>query len=88
MKEQQKRKIQQFHPEIEDGTDLRRWPLKAKDLKENRKTTKLSKTTLDVLFADLVNVVPFTIIQIKSESSVALEANSMWRGLGPASILG
>ena len=27
MKEQQKRKIQQFHPEIEDGTDLRRWPL-------------------------------------------------------------
>ena len=26
MKEQQKRKIQQFHPEIEDGTDLRRWP--------------------------------------------------------------
>ena len=28
MKEQQKRKIQQFHPEIEDGTDLRRWPLK------------------------------------------------------------
>ena len=26
-KEQQKRKIQQFHPEIEDGTDLRRWPL-------------------------------------------------------------
>ena len=21
-----KRKIQQFHPEIEDGTDLRRWP--------------------------------------------------------------
>ena len=27
MKEQQKRKNQQFHPEIEDGTDLRRWPL-------------------------------------------------------------
>ena len=26
MKEQQKRKIQQFHPEIEDGIDLRRWP--------------------------------------------------------------
>ena len=26
MKEQQKRKIQQFNPEIEDGTDLRRWP--------------------------------------------------------------
>ena len=25
MKEQQKRKIQQFHHEIEDGTDLRRW---------------------------------------------------------------
>ena len=29
MKEQQKRKIQQFHPEIEDGTDLRRWPLES-----------------------------------------------------------
>ena len=28
MKEQQKRKIQQLHPEIEDGTDLRRWPHK------------------------------------------------------------
>ena len=28
MKEQQKRKIQQFHPEIEDGIDLRRWPLR------------------------------------------------------------
>ena len=27
MKEQQKRKIQQFHPGIEDGTDLRRLPL-------------------------------------------------------------
>ena len=26
MKEQQKRKIQQFHPEIEDGIDLRRCP--------------------------------------------------------------
>ena len=26
MKEQQKRKIQQFHPEIEDGIDLRRSP--------------------------------------------------------------
>ena len=26
MKGQQKRKIQQCHPEIEDGTDLRRWP--------------------------------------------------------------
>ena len=24
IKEQQKRKIQQFHPDIEDGTDLRR----------------------------------------------------------------
>ena len=55
---------------------------------ENIKITKLSKTTLYVLFADLVNVVPFTIIEIKLESSVALEANSMWRGLGPASILG
>ena len=55
---------------------------------ENIKITKLSKTTLYVLFADLVNVVPFRIIKIKSESSVALEANSMWRGLGPASILG
>ena len=27
MKEQQKRKIQQFHPEIDDGIDLRRCPL-------------------------------------------------------------
>ena len=27
MNEQQKRKIQQFHPEIEDGIDLRRCPL-------------------------------------------------------------
>ena len=27
MKEQQKRKIQQFYPEIEDGIDLRRCPL-------------------------------------------------------------
>ena len=26
MKEQQKRKIQQFHPEIDDGIDLRRCP--------------------------------------------------------------
>ena len=26
MKEQRKRKIQQFHPEIEEGTDLRRLP--------------------------------------------------------------
>ena len=63
--------------------------VKSTRLKGKQKTTKLSKTTLCVLFADLVNVVPFRIIKIKLESSVvALEANSMWRGLGPASILG
>ena len=28
MKEQQKRKFKQIHPEIEDGIDLRRLPLK------------------------------------------------------------
>ena len=28
MKEQQKRKFKQIHPEIEDGIDLRRCPLK------------------------------------------------------------
>ena len=60
--------------------------VKSTRLKGKQKNTNLSKTTLDVLFADLVNVVPFRIIKIKLESS--LVTNSKWRGLGPASILG
>ena len=43
MKEQQTRKIQQFHPEIEDGTDLRRLP----HMRKSWHRRKLASTCAD-----------------------------------------
>ena len=51
MKGQQKRKIQQFHPENEDGTDLRRLPPRSLSLLYKLKhyyCLKQARTTIEV----------------------------------------
>ena len=49
MKEQQKRKIQQFHPEIEDGIDLRRCP-QSKVLTHKNSDARTGKMTRSVCY--------------------------------------
>ena len=50
MKEQQKRKFKQIHPEIEDGIDLRRCPLLVNGLVMQEGTNQLTKYLLVIHF--------------------------------------
>ena len=54
MKEQQKRKIQQFHPEIDDGIDLRRCPLERPSLEVYPLESNLEVGNLDHKLSEYV----------------------------------
>ena len=67
MKEQQKRKIQQFHPKIEDGIDLRGWPgNQAKTLNSNNPSLQFLQDCIEDFCSSLSSVLAVVISRTHS----------------------
>ena len=76
MKGQQKMKIQQFHPDIEDGTDLRRWPL----LSANKSLRMLKSDMITLITWHLFPQKQTYIIQFRSCCSFIHTVNCLISG--------